>query len=135
MASLQIRGMRERKEQHIDCIESFLAGITARMRLEKYRSEGTVTLPEIDWVTAHIITTLFLPELSVGEDSEFLQRLLEVTEEKIAEPLSKIIETGGDTSAISDEELSQIEEICYKVAFKMSKFTHGIIYGVRHLYN
>jgi hypothetical protein len=134
LASLQIKHLREKNEPHVDCIVRFLDDITERMRLEKFRSQGNVNLLEIDWLTAHIVTKMFLPQLSVGEDSAFIPRLLQVIDERIAAPLAKIVDAQGKLEELIDEELQQIEDICYRIAFKMSEFAHGIIFGVRHQY-
>jgi hypothetical protein len=135
LASRQIKHIREKQEQHVDCIARFLDDITERMRLEKFRSGGNVTLPEIDLVSAHTIATIFLPGLSVGEGCESLQRLLKEIDERIAAPLTKIIDAKGNLEELPDEEIQKIEDICYRLAFKMSEFSHGVIYGVRHQYN
>jgi hypothetical protein len=126
LASLQIRHIRETQEAHTDCVERFLNVITERMRMEKFRAGRNVTLPEIDWVTAHIVTTMFLPELSVGGDREFLCRLLNVIDKRIAAPLGKIVASHGDLSELTDDEIQSIEDICYRVAFKMSEFSNAI---------
>jgi hypothetical protein len=135
LASRQIRAIRERHETHVESIEHFLGCISERMRLEKFRAEGNVSLSEIDLVTAHVITTIFLPELSVGEDSEFLRRLLLVVDRRFAAPLAKIVDACGGTAAMTHEEMQEIEDVCYRVAFKMSEFSHGTIFGIRHQYN
>jgi hypothetical protein len=105
------------------------------MCLEKFRAEGSVSLPEIDLATAHVITTIFLPEMSVGEDIGFLRRLLRVVDESFAAPLAKIVDACGGAGEMSDDEMQKIEDVCYRLAFKMSAFSHGTIFGIRHQYN